>query len=309
MPEWPPISEPELLRRLALDDAGFAEFIGGLVAELPARECDEAAIARAIAYPWARPLGSYLLGDDGVGGARGDGSRSGARQSSIASPAPRGRLPVLAIGSNAAPEALERKLAHFERRRGPHRPRPDRPPARLRHRRRRPADDVRLAAGDPLPQPRHRGPRHHPLGHPRPVHPARLVGDHLPPRPPPHPLRGRRDRRRLRRGARLRLPLRRLLPGRGAGRPGRDPGQRAHRPRAEPGAAARPRRGARARPRGERRGPDPGDLRAPGRDRRPDRRHRAPGGAAVQLGRWTPFGIARKAPGRSTTADEIPISS
>ena len=28
-----------------------------------------------------------------------------------------GRLPVLAIGSNAAPEALERKFAHFAERR------------------------------------------------------------------------------------------------------------------------------------------------------------------------------------------------
>jgi hypothetical protein len=70
MTEWPPIDEPELLRLVALDDAGFMAFIRGVIERLPSRECDEAAIARAIAYPWERPLGSYLLG--------GDGSRFGA---------------------------------------------------------------------------------------------------------------------------------------------------------------------------------------------------------------------------------------
>lgn len=113
MPEWPRISEPELLRRLSLDDARFAEFISGVIAQLPARECDDDAIARAIAYPWERPLGSYLL-------------RDGELEAFAAMPADRrqavldrltdpggGRLPALAIGSNAAPEALRRKFAHF----------------------------------------------------------------------------------------------------------------------------------------------------------------------------------------------------
>ena len=113
MPSWPAIEEPELLRRLAMGDAEFAEFIRGVVAQLPARSCDEAAIARALAYPWARPLGSYLL----AGGKPEplddmDPARRLGVLSRFGSPGG-GRLPVLSIGSNAAPETLERKLAHF----------------------------------------------------------------------------------------------------------------------------------------------------------------------------------------------------
>jgi hypothetical protein len=113
MPEWPPISEPELLRRLALDDAGFAEFIRGVVAQLPVRKCDEAAVAQALAYPWARPLGSYLL--DG-GELQALEAMSPARRDEVLdrfTTAQSDRLPVLSIGSNAAPETLRRKLAHF----------------------------------------------------------------------------------------------------------------------------------------------------------------------------------------------------
>lgn len=113
MAEWPPIDEPELLARLALDDAQFLDFARGLIEQLPPRECDDEAIARALSYPWARPLGSYLLRDDGLEGfeAMAPGPREDVLDS-FTSPAG-GRLPVLAIGSNAAPEALERKFAHF----------------------------------------------------------------------------------------------------------------------------------------------------------------------------------------------------
>jgi hypothetical protein len=110
---WPPIEEPELLRRMTMDDAEFAAFIGGVIAQLGRRPCDAAAIAQALGYPWARPAGSYLLRGGTVEtlGAveRAERERTIER---FASPAG-GRLPVLAIGSNAAPEALERKFAHF----------------------------------------------------------------------------------------------------------------------------------------------------------------------------------------------------
>jgi hypothetical protein len=114
MPDWPPIAEPELLRRLALDDAGFMAFIRGVVERLPSRECSEAAIAQALAYPWRRPLGSYLLGGDGLEAleAIGPERRDGILDSFTG--ADSGRLPVLAIGSNAAPGTLERKFAHFD---------------------------------------------------------------------------------------------------------------------------------------------------------------------------------------------------
>lgn len=114
MSDWPPIAEPELLRRLAMDDDEFAELIAELVDALPARPCDGAAIAQALAYPWERPSGSYLLS----GGAlrpfaeMDEGERDGAL-ARFASPQS-GRLPVLSIGSNAAPAALQRKFAHFQ---------------------------------------------------------------------------------------------------------------------------------------------------------------------------------------------------
>lgn len=113
MSGWPPIAEPELLRRMSMDDEEFADFIGGVVSRLPARPFDPAALALAVGYPWARPAGSYLLSGERVE-MLGDSSAA-AREAVIArltSP-DGGRLPALSIGSNAAPEVLRRKLAHF----------------------------------------------------------------------------------------------------------------------------------------------------------------------------------------------------
>lgn len=115
---WPPpIADPELLERLALDDEGFAAYIGAFIARIPSRACDEAAFARACAYPWERPGGSYRLGADGsvtllstlpepererlIERFSAAGGRDGVR------------VPLLAIGSNAAPQTLRRKFAHF----------------------------------------------------------------------------------------------------------------------------------------------------------------------------------------------------
>jgi hypothetical protein len=110
--EWP-ITEPELLRRLALDDQQFAEFIGAAVAEVPARTCDAAAIAQALAYPWERPSGSYLLDGGAVAPfAAMDAAQRDAALDRFAGSGS-GRVPALSIGSNAAPATLQRKFAHF----------------------------------------------------------------------------------------------------------------------------------------------------------------------------------------------------
>jgi hypothetical protein len=113
MPEWPPIDEPELLERLAMNDEEFGTFIRAVVSKLAPRECDAAAIALALGYPWARPPGSYLLSGESVELLADlepdDRDRLIAR---LTAPG-RGRLPVLSIGSNAAPEVLARKFAHF----------------------------------------------------------------------------------------------------------------------------------------------------------------------------------------------------
>lgn len=114
MSAWPPIEEPELLARLALGDAEFRRLVAEIARAVPAREFEAEALERAVGYPWARPPGSYEL--------RGGEARllaslaAGEREELIEryrAPAA-GRVPLLAIGSNAAPEALERKLAHFE---------------------------------------------------------------------------------------------------------------------------------------------------------------------------------------------------
>jgi hypothetical protein len=112
---WPPpIAEPELLERLALDDAGFLAYIRAFIAHVPRRPCDAAAFAWACAYPWERPIGSYLLADDRTellsALRRGECERTIERFSAPDA----GRVPLLAIGSNAAPETLQRKFAHFE---------------------------------------------------------------------------------------------------------------------------------------------------------------------------------------------------
>jgi hypothetical protein len=112
VPGWPPITEPELLERLAMDDRGFERFIAELVAAMPVRTYDAAALALAVGYPWERPPGSYLLSAAGVEPLE---SMSAAERELTVErfTATDGRSPLLAIGSNASPEALERKFAHF----------------------------------------------------------------------------------------------------------------------------------------------------------------------------------------------------
>lgn len=113
---WPPpITEPELIERLALDDAGFRAWILAFIGQVPRRTLDAAAYARACAYPWARPAGSYVLAADGAVQLLGELDEP-ERERIIERFSARsaGRAPLLAIGSNAAPEALQRKFAHFE---------------------------------------------------------------------------------------------------------------------------------------------------------------------------------------------------
>lgn len=113
MSDRPPIDEPELLERLAMDDREFVEFVETLLSRVPPRSYDETSLARAIGYPWTRPAGSYLLT-----GARLDllEDLTATKWESVIdrhTSASGGRQPLLAIGSNGAPEALERKFAHF----------------------------------------------------------------------------------------------------------------------------------------------------------------------------------------------------
>jgi hypothetical protein len=114
VPGWPPISEPELLKRLRMGDAEFAELIAAVVAQLPPRGYDAAVLEQAIGYPWARPEGSFRLAGGEVELLAALPAEERKRVIGQFSSAESGRLPLLAIGSNAAPEALERKFAHFD---------------------------------------------------------------------------------------------------------------------------------------------------------------------------------------------------
>jgi hypothetical protein len=114
---WPPpIAEPELLERLALDDERFRDYILAFVVQVPPRACDADAFAWACAYPWARPAGSYLLVDGDLTplAELAEPERERLIERFSAGGRDPMRVPLLAIGSNAAPETLQRKFAHFD---------------------------------------------------------------------------------------------------------------------------------------------------------------------------------------------------
>lgn len=113
MSGWPRIVEQELLDRLAMDDRQFEEYIGALAANIPPRTFETTSLERAIGYPWTRPAGSYLLRNADVEplGDLTAGERERALTQFLSTNG--GRSPVLAIGSNGAPETLQRKFAHF----------------------------------------------------------------------------------------------------------------------------------------------------------------------------------------------------
>ncbi len=101
---WPPITEPELLRRLALDDGAFVELMGSLLASVGPRDFTDREYDLALGYPWARPPSSFLLDGEAV-------TPLDALPALDSTP----RFELLAFGSNGAPEALTRKFAHLPR--------------------------------------------------------------------------------------------------------------------------------------------------------------------------------------------------
>jgi hypothetical protein len=110
--EWPPIGERELVQRLSLDDEGFEAFLDGLLGSFPRRDYEAAILARALAYPWARPSGPFHLVDGVVDALEDMGEEDRVSLCDRFTSDP-GRYPVLAIGANGSPEGLERKFAHF----------------------------------------------------------------------------------------------------------------------------------------------------------------------------------------------------
>lgn len=110
MRTWPPITEPALLERLALDDEQFFGFIREMARALGRRVYEPALLERALDYPWARPARSYVLRGEDVELL--DDLDPAARRPVVETFAAE-RHPVVAIGSNAAPSTLAAKFAHF----------------------------------------------------------------------------------------------------------------------------------------------------------------------------------------------------
>ena len=110
MREWPPITEPELLERLALDDEQFVAFIHKLARALGRREYQPAVFERALGYPWERPPGSYVLRGDDVELLD---DLDPAKRESTVNAFTEDRHPILSFGANAAPTSLTMKFAHF----------------------------------------------------------------------------------------------------------------------------------------------------------------------------------------------------
>jgi hypothetical protein len=110
MRDWPPITEPELLERLALDDDAFFHLARRFWSGIGPRECDATAVERALGYPWERPAASYVLAGEDVRLL--DDLDPDERAATVRSFA-QDRHPLLAYGGNGAPSWLSAKFAHF----------------------------------------------------------------------------------------------------------------------------------------------------------------------------------------------------
>ncbi len=110
MRDWPPIAEPELLERLALDDEQFVAWYQRLLAAWPPRAFDPAAFEHALGYPWERPPGSYVLSGDDVALLR---DLDPARREATVRAFAEERHPILSFGANASPSRLAMKFGHF----------------------------------------------------------------------------------------------------------------------------------------------------------------------------------------------------
>jgi hypothetical protein len=118
MAPWPAITEHELLERLAADSGGFHALFGTVVTQIGQRRFTPKALAHALGYPWSRPTRSYVLDGDLVSALHDLGAprRAEVLERYTAPSGERQRTPMLAIGSNAAPDVLRRKFAHFDAR-------------------------------------------------------------------------------------------------------------------------------------------------------------------------------------------------
>jgi hypothetical protein len=116
MAVWPEITEPELLERLALSDEEFAGVAASLAAAVPPRPYEPSMLERALGYPWSRPGRSFVLRDGTVELLEEitPDERVPLLAQFLEGQAGNERVRLLAFGSNAAPDTLIQKFAHFD---------------------------------------------------------------------------------------------------------------------------------------------------------------------------------------------------
>jgi hypothetical protein len=107
---WPPITERELLERLALDDEQFVANFRTLSTVWGRREFQRSVLEWALAYPWERPATSYILRGSEVQLLE---DMEAAKRMSTVAAFVEDRHPILSYGGNAAPAWLTTKFAHF----------------------------------------------------------------------------------------------------------------------------------------------------------------------------------------------------
>jgi hypothetical protein len=108
--DWPPITERELLGRLALDDEQFVAQFRTLATVWGRRELQRTVLEWVLAYPWERPASSYILRGSEVQLLK---DVEAAERLSTVEAVVEDRHPLLSYGGNAAPTSLTTKFAHF----------------------------------------------------------------------------------------------------------------------------------------------------------------------------------------------------
>lgn len=104
MRSWPVIEDPATLEWLGLDHDGWVAALRRRIGGIPPRVLDEAKAAHALAYPWARPEGSYVLRDGVV---------TAVEDRAVVEEFAEGRYPLVAFGANGAPSRLQERFADF----------------------------------------------------------------------------------------------------------------------------------------------------------------------------------------------------
>jgi hypothetical protein len=107
---WPAITDAKLLARLSLDEAGFLEFLTAFGDAVGVREYGPGMLTRALGYPWERPAGSYVLRNGAVTPLD---ALDAAERARLVARYTRDRHPIVAIGSNGSPVALQARFGQL----------------------------------------------------------------------------------------------------------------------------------------------------------------------------------------------------